>query len=571
MQKLICLSLFVYLPLIAQNEHAASRLVVQQRTGVSDTAVSSSISTRGAGIDKRIAALNVAILHVPEGKADSIKDSLMRTGLFNYVEADGIAHGRLTPNDAMFISQWHLQTIQAPAAWNLTSGSTAVAIAVIDSGVDPTHPDLVSKLVPGWSFVGGTANTSDVLGHGTAVAGTAAAASDNVIGVTGVAWRNPIMPLQVLNASNLAYYSDIANAITYAADHGARIINISISGTSASSVLQSAVDYAWNKGSVVFAAAGNSSNNTPNYPAACDKVIAVSATDASDNLASFSNYGTWIDLAAPGSYIYTTTNGGGYGAWEGTSFASPIAAAVGALALSINPGLSNAALVSMLEQNSDDLGPAGYDASYGWGRVNAYRVASAAATASVIDSVPPAISLTSPQANAVLSGSVVVAASASDNVGVTQTELYLDGSLIATSSTGSLSFTWATANSANSSHVLLAKAYDLAGNVGQAQTTVTVNNVIQADSQPPVVAIMAPAANTRITNTVRISVSASDNVAVSQVSVYVDGVLIGSTSTAPYSVNWNAKKTRSGTHTITATAWDRVGNAGFSVPVSVFK
>src|SRR5262249_38944556 len=148
-------------------------------------------------------------------------------------------------------------TIQAPYAWGVTVGASGVPIAIIDSGVDGTHPDLTSKLIPGWNFLNGTSNTADVLGHGTAVAGTAGGATNNATGVAGVTWNNMIMPLVVLNSSDYASYSDIASAITYAADHGVRIINISIGGSSSSSALQSAVDYAWNKGAVVFASAMN--------------------------------------------------------------------------------------------------------------------------------------------------------------------------------------------------------------------------------------------------------------------------------------------------------------------------
>ena len=227
---------------------------------------------------------------------------------------------------------------------------------MIDSGVNPTHPDLASKLIPGWNFLLSNTNTADDLGHGTATAGTAAAATNDGIGVAGVGWMTPIMPLVVLDSTDSATYSNIASAITYAADHGVRIINISIGGTSPSSTLQSAVNYAWSKGAVVFAAAMNASTSTPYYPAACDYVLAVSATEPGNTLASFSNYGSWISLAAPGDTIYTTDNSGGYSTWAGTSFSSPIAAATGALALSINPKLSAASLVNLLEQNADDIG-----------------------------------------------------------------------------------------------------------------------------------------------------------------------------------------------------------------------
>src|SRR4029077_17245238 len=137
---------------------------------------------------------------------------------------------------------------QAANAWSITTGSANIPIAVIDSGADPSLPDLAPQLLPGWNFLTGTANTSDTgcnAGHGTAVSGAAAADSNNLIGVAGVAWANTIMPLVVTSSACFAYYSDMASALTYAADHGVRIINISIVGSSPSSALQSAVDYAW--------------------------------------------------------------------------------------------------------------------------------------------------------------------------------------------------------------------------------------------------------------------------------------------------------------------------------------
>src|SRR6185503_11744291 len=144
-----------------------------------------------------------------------------------------------------------------------------------------------------------------------------------------------------------------------------------LGGTSYSSTLQSAVDYAWSRGLVVVAAAGNNSSSAGFYPAALNNVVAVSATDGNDNLASFSNFGNWITVAAPGTYIQTTNNGGGYGNWQGTSFSSPQVAALAALIFAKNPALTNSQVVNILKNNSDDLGPASFDTTYGWGRINA--------------------------------------------------------------------------------------------------------------------------------------------------------------------------------------------------------
>jgi thermitase len=148
-----------------------------------------------------------------------------------------------------------------PSAWGITTGVASATIAVIDSGADSTHPDLSSKLAAGWNFVNGTSNTADDYGHGTAVAGVAAAATNNGIGIAGVSWNNMIMPLVALDSTGSASYSNIASAI-HAADHWARIINISLGGASGSSTLQNAVNYAWGKGAVIFAAPMNNSSST---------------------------------------------------------------------------------------------------------------------------------------------------------------------------------------------------------------------------------------------------------------------------------------------------------------------
>jgi Subtilisin-like serine proteases len=359
------------------------QLLVQSRLGANSSAVARTLAANGAGVQKEIPQIRVHVLRVAEPAIDRVQQALAASGLFSFVERDHTARVVATPNDPNFVSEWHLNKIQAPNAWNITTGSASITIGMADSGVDPTHEDLASKLVPGWSFLTGTSNTADVQGHGTETAGSAAAATNNGKGVAAAGWSNTVMPLQVVDSTGYASYSNMASAITYAADHGVRIVNLSLAGSSASSTLESAVSYAWNKGTVVFASAGNYSTSTPYYPAACTNAVAVSATTASDTLSSYSNYGNWIVLSAPGDSILTPMNGGGYGYMSGTSFSSPIVASVAALVLSVRPSLSASALVSLLEQNTDDLGAPGFDPSFGWGRVNAYKAVLAAANMAV--------------------------------------------------------------------------------------------------------------------------------------------------------------------------------------------
>ena len=265
-------------------------------------------------------------------------------------------------------------------------------------------------------------------------------------------------------ANGSGSHSAIANGINYSADRGARIINLSIGGTSSSRTLQSSVNYANNKGCILIAAAGNNGSSTTVYPAAYSGVTAVSALTQADTLASFSSYGSFVDISAPGEGITTSWVNGGYVAISGTSFSSPLVAGIAALALSVNPSLSNTAMASLLTSNADDLGAAGKDIYFGAGRVNAARVVSTATP--VADTVAPVTAVTNPKAGASIAGlrSVTVSVASSDNVGVTKAELYINGRLTASSTSGNFNFNWNTSKLARGTYDLQSRAYDAAGN-----------------------------------------------------------------------------------------------------------
>lgn len=552
-------------------DHVSGRLVVQHREAADLGEDEVLVKQHGARIARRIENLRVSVLELPEAALDRVAARLAASGKFTFVERDFVAHGAILPNDPSFITQWHLTKLDAPSAWNITTGSTAVPVAVIDSGVDGTHPDLAGKLIAGWNFLSGNNVTADVLGHGTAVAGTIGAATDNGVGISGLGWKTPIMPLVVLNASDYASYSNVASAIIYAADHGVRIINVSICGTSSSSVLQNAVDYAWNKGALVFAAAGNQGSSALSYPAACARAIAVSSTEKTDARSSFSNYGPWITLSAPGNYILTTNRGGGYGQWYGTSFSSPIAAGVAAMALSVRPAMSRDTLLNLLKQTSDDLGTAGFDSYFGYGRVNAYKAVNAAASLSS-DSTAPVTNITAPSQGATVSGLVSVNAWATDAGGVAKCELYVDSKLTATG-TASVRFSWDSRLVANGSHALQVRCTDRSGNAGAADRVVNVSNpvtTVTTDSVAPSVSIITLSDGQKILDQQPITAAGTDNVAVSQVSLYVDGIQYASCALTSCSFTWSASGMADGAHTISAKAWDRAGNAGV-VSITVYK
>ena len=375
---------------------------------------------------------NIYLLHFP---ADS--DILSNVEDYSshpyvaYAEPNCISSACGIPNDANFSSQWFLQNtgqvfydwfgnscygvpgadINAPDAWDIETGKPDVVVAIIDSGVDYTHPDLAANIwsnmdeIPGnsidddgngfvddargWDFVNNDNDPIDELCHGTLCAGVAGAVSNNSIWGAGVAWNCKIMPVQVLNEMGQGYLADIAMGIRYAADNSADVISLSLGGSS-SSVMRDAVDYAYGKGVFLCAAAGNSNTSKKFYPAAYDNVTAVAMTNQNDSRVTpengggpgfGSNYGDWVDIAAPGFLIYSTMPSyhvfmNDYGLDQyfdcssGTSFSSPMVAGVAALLLSKNPLPSPDEVKEILCGNVDPYNSTEY---IGTGRLNAHK------------------------------------------------------------------------------------------------------------------------------------------------------------------------------------------------------
>ena len=356
------------------------QLIVKMKPSMPEAVFKGKLNARGATQRSEIRGIAARVIRAPKASADLLKGELARDANIEYVEPDFIAQALGTSNDPYFVqgSQWHLSKIQAPTAWDTTTGSSTQVVAVIDSGVRASHPDLVGKVMVGYDFVANDNDANDENGHGTGVAGTLSPRSNNQIGVCGVAWANPILPVRVLDANGSGNYSAIANGIIYAADRGAKVINLSLGGTSSSRALQDAINYAWNKQCVIVAAAGNNGSNVAFYPAACTNVVAVSATNASDARPTWSNFGSYVDVSAPGVDILSVYGTDQYAAWNGTSFSSPVASGVVALMAAANSTLTNVLLVDLLIKNSDDVGALGKDVYYGSGRVNANRAVTAA-------------------------------------------------------------------------------------------------------------------------------------------------------------------------------------------------
>ncbi len=295
-----------------------------------------------------------------------------------YAEPNHVRAVMRTTNDPLFPRQSALANISAPEAWEITTGG-AVPIAILDTGISPTHLDLKSKLLPGYDFLNRDNDPRDDDGHGTYTAGVAAAISNNTLGVAGVCWGCPIIPVKVLNRRGQGDDATIAEGLRWAVDQGARIISMSLGGPEDTRVLREAIDYAINRGVLVVAASGNgqADGNLPSFPAAYAHVLAVSATRADDTIAGFSTTGAFVDISAPGAGVLSTlwnvVEGDTYGIASGTSAACPFVAGAAGLLWSIRPDLTLDQLSDLLAMGADDEGPPGKDPEYGYGRLNIRR------------------------------------------------------------------------------------------------------------------------------------------------------------------------------------------------------
>ena len=367
------------------------------------------------GLRSRLGILKERSLHtvkdmrrveIPQGfNVERFAQLLEKMPDVEYVEPNALVYALMAPNDQYYSYQWHLPQIKMEQAWDMAQGEGAV-VAVVDTGIayedytDPVTgkifkqaPDLAgTAFVAGYDFVNDDTHPNDDEGHGTHVAGTVAQTTNNTLGVAGVAFNASLMPVKVLGANGSGTLADVADGIRWAADHGAKVINLSLGTTASSNTVKNAVAYAYSKGVTVVAAAGNDGKKRNTYPAAYDQyVIAVGAVRYDKQRARYSNYGSFVDLVAPGGDLNVDQNKDGYGDgvlqqtfaqgnpvqfgyyfYQGTSMAAPHVA--GAAALLISKGVNSPSEVrSRLESTAQDLGGKGKDVYYGWGLVDAVK------------------------------------------------------------------------------------------------------------------------------------------------------------------------------------------------------
>lgn len=540
---------------------AAGRILVMPRAGMPEAALSKILGENGGGKARRVGRSELRIVDLPSGLERQSVEKLARHPHIEFAELDYRVQPTFVPNDPYMGSSWHLGKIAATAAWDSSQGA-GVTIAVLDSGVYAAHQDLADRIVPGWNFYDNNSNTSDVYGHGTQVAGAAAASINNGVGVASVSGQSKIMPIRVTDTSGAGWTSMIASGLTYAADRGVRVANISFANMPMRAAVVSAAQYMKDKGGLVFVAAGNSGIDEGFTPTT--SLIPISATTSSDTKASFSSYGNFVALSAPGVGIYTTTSSGGYSSPSGTSIATPVAAGVAALVFAARPALSSTQVESILFSTAIDLGTVGRDSNFGYGRVDAAKaVAAALAFTSAADTQAPAVSINSPLGGTSVSGLAAVDVSASDNVGVARVDLKVNGTTVASDTTAPFAFSWDTRNLPNGMAAVVAVAVDAAGNTRSSSTvSVNVANNVVADTSPPVVTISNPLNGSKVTGNVSISINVADNSGSAGLSgqLLINGKQVLSVTGGSFSYSWNTRKLLSGSYTIQVVAVDAAGN-----------
>lgn len=329
------------------------------------------LSTYPVEIVSEIPQLQTLVLSAKPAEVDDTIASLQQDTHLSIAEQDSVMSAFFTPNDEYFKDEYGLNNsndadVDMPEAWDVTQGN-GITVAILDTGIDRSHPDLSSKVTLTQNFTT-DATVDDNHGHGTHTAGTVAAITNNTSGVAGGCPGCRLIIGKVLGTGGKGNISWISQGIVWATDNGAKVISMSLGGPKTSQVLQDAVDYAWSHNVVVVAAAGNDGTSNKNYPGAIDNAIAVAATDSNDKKASFSNYGSWVDVAAPGVKIMSTYPKG-YKYLSGTSMATPLVAATAALVWDSQYGGSAANVRSRIESTADKI--SGTGSSWIYGRVNA--------------------------------------------------------------------------------------------------------------------------------------------------------------------------------------------------------
>jgi len=371
-----------------------THLLVRPRPGYSAAELSAVEAGAGARLARALTAIGWRVLDAPRGALDATRRALERSGAFERVDYDRRKRLAYVPNDPYWPGMWSLQRIRADVAWDTAKGSPAVVVAIVDTGLDVTHPDLAANAwvnageipgngidddqngyvddVHGYDFAYDDSDPDDQYGHGTSCAGIVAAVQDNGLGVTGVAPLCRVAGVKASTDAGYFYDSAVVPALLYCADMGFQVVSMSFYGDQVTAAERAAIDYCWSKGVLPVAAAGNDASVLPFYPGAYENVLCVAATAPDDRKSWFSNWGSWVDVAAPGEGLSTVTLGAGYTtSFAGTSGATPNVAGLAALLFAAVPGATHAQVRAAIEDTALPLPTAGQAAApVAYGRID---------------------------------------------------------------------------------------------------------------------------------------------------------------------------------------------------------
>jgi flagellar hook assembly protein FlgD len=546
--------------LAAQRHSVRVVIAVKVRPGANDAvavaAVTQAARNEGGKRRQNLRQLDTVTVEVPQdaataftarmqGRADVVKVNQVKRRWVTYV-----------PNDPRYPAESsYLNAIRGPAAWDVHAGDSAVRIAVVDSGVDVNHPDLEGRMAGTYNAVTGTADVTDAMGHGTFVAGVAAATGNNLIGIAGASMGASVLGVKVADNANEIWSDAEARGIVWAADQGAKVINLSLGSPYSDSVESDAIAYAISKGALVVASAGNDSTTAPSYPAAYPQVMAIGATNtATGGRAGFSNFGSWVTVAAPGVGITGTTptagsiffpSSSGYDVGDGTSFSSPIVAAEAALLWSLTPAVSASEIRQAIVKSSH-----GYtNQGLGTGQVDflaAYHTLRP-------DSAPE---LTQPVETATVAGVVPLSA----NSTAAKVRFLINGTPVGApvaTVAGAASTTWTSWGAANGPLTVAAVDCSLGDLCNTASTPVSVT---LANAAP---AITSPTPSQTLSGSATFTASAPGG----GVAFMIDGVRRGFDAATPYTLTYPVSALSDAGHTVQARSCS-VADTACAGPVS---
>lgn len=540
-------------------------LLVQTFPGIDRTDVDTLVAELDGEVLERNAEIDLTVLRIDPERSAETGSALAASGLLERVERNHRLQADRLPNDPLFTTQTHLTVIRAPQAWNAAVGLAEVRIAVVDTGVDAEHPDVADRVVDGWNVYEDDADYRDVMGHGTMVAGMAAALTDNGVGVAGVTWEGEIIAVRAADEEGYSTARHIAAGILRAVDLDADVINVSFAPLQAITVVQAACDEAFHRGAVVVISSGNSGQRytSPGY----DSAVFVGAVDDSDVLASFSDRGPYVDLVAPGKNVLTTLMDGEYGLVSGTSFSAPIVSGVLALGFATNPDLRPMAAIRALTETAEDLGTTGRDDSYGHGRADAEAFLQRLVGSTLVgDETPPTVRITRPSSSARYSRRFTISVTASDDEAVSDVVLSIDGIPVATDTRAPYRLGVDPTRYPTGTHELSVVATDDSGNVSSpAIRTVTfVSSSATTSGSGTSIRFISPASGARVSGDTRIVANLSDSNGLATVQWFIDGESVftapvsGTSSTVSY--QWRAGSATKGNHNVTIVVLDAAGD-----------